>query len=111
MWSRKGVFMKKKSNKLRQLERKRESVFYDDLKVCCYCGSTYQMTIHEIFEGRNRINSMTYGFVLPLCLKCHRNLQNDRVFNDKWKKKSQEYFESYIGTRDDFLDIFRRNYL
>ena len=22
-----------------------------------------------------------------------------------------EYFENYIGTRDDFLDIFRRNYL
>ena len=54
---------------------------------------------------------MTYGFVLPLCLTCHRNLQENKEFNDKWQKKAQTYFEEYIGTRQDFLDIFRRNYL
>ena len=68
------------------------------------------MSIHEIFAGRNRINSMKYGFVLPLCMRCHQELQEDITFNDKWKKKSQMYFEEYIGTRDD-LSIFRRNYL
>jgi 5-methylcytosine-specific restriction endonuclease McrA len=111
MWSRKGENMKKKSSKLARLERTRRSVFYDDLTVCSYCGSTYQVTKHEIFEGRNRTNSMQYGFILPLCLKCHRALQDDFSFNQKWKQKSQEYFEKYIGTRDDFLKIFRRNYL
>lgn len=103
--------MKKKSSKLRQLEKNRKSVFYDDLSICCYCGSNYQMTKHEIYEGRNRINSMKYGFVLPLCLQCHKNLQENKEFNDKWKKQAQMYFESYIGNRQDFLDIFRRNYL
>lgn len=103
--------MKNKSNKLRKLEKNRRSVFYDDLSVCCYCGSTYQMTIHEIFSGRNRQNSMKYGFVLPLCLRCHRNLQEDTTFNREWQNKAQKYFEEYIGTRQDFLDIFRRNYL
>ena len=103
--------MKNKSNKLRQLEKNRRSVFCDDLSTCCYCGSTYQMTKHEIFEGRNRQNSMKYGFVLPLCLKCHRQLQEDSTFNKKWQIKSQTYFETYIGTRQDFIDIFRRNYL
>ena len=111
MWSRKGDIMRKKSVKLARLERNRKSVFYEDLGICCYCGSTYQMTKHEIFEGRNRINSMTYGFVLPLCLTCHRNLQENKEFNDMWQKKAQTYFETYIGTRDDFLKIFRRNYL
>lgn len=103
--------MKKKSSKLRQLEKNRKSVFYDDLSICCYCGSNYQMTKHEIYEGRNRINSMKYGFVLPLCLQCHKNLQENKEFNDKWKKQAQMYFERYIGNRQDFLDIFRRNYL
>jgi 5-methylcytosine-specific restriction endonuclease McrA len=103
--------MKNKSKKLRQLEKNRRSVFYDDLSVCCYCGSTYQMTKHEIYEGRNRQNSMKYGFVLPLCLRCHRNLQEDINFNKEWQIKAQKYFEKYIGTRQDFLDIFRRNYL
>lgn len=102
--------MRTKSNKLSKLEKERFSVFYE-LNACCYCGSTYQLTKHEIFEGRNRQNSMKYGFVLPLCLKCHRELQEDTDFNDKWKKKSQEYFENNIGTREDFLKIFRRNYL
>lgn len=103
--------MKNKSNKLRQLEKNRRSVFYDDLSVCCYCGSTYQMTKHEIFEGRNRQNSMKYGFVLPLCLRCHRQLQEDINFNKEWQIKAQTYFEKHIGTQQDFLDIFRRNYL
>lgn len=103
--------MKKKSSKLAKLERNRFSVFYDDLGVCMNCGSTYEMTKHEIFEGRNRINSMKYGFVLPLCLRCHGNLQEDEKFNPKWQKDSQRYFEKHIGTRDDWMKIFRRNYL
>lgn len=102
--------MRTKSNKLCKLEKERFSVFYE-LNACCYCGSIYQLTKHEIFEGRNRQNSMKYGFVLPLCLKCHRKLQEDADFIDKWKKKAQEYFENNIGTREDFLKIFRRNYL
>lgn len=103
--------MRTKSKKLSKLEKERFSVFYDDLSLCMNCGSTYRMTKHEVFEGRNRINSMKYGFVLPLCMRCHQELQEDISFNDKWKKKSQMYFEEHIGTRDDFLSIFRRNYL
>lgn len=103
--------MKKKTSKLRKLEKERFSVFFDDLSICMNCGNTYQMTKHEIFEGANRINSMKYGFVLPLCLRCHRELQDNKDFNDKWKIKSQKYFEDYIGTREDWLSIFRRNYM
>ena len=103
--------MRNKTNKLRNLERNRYSVFYDDLTRCMNCGSEYQPTLHEIYEGKNRQNSMKYGFVLPLCLGCHRELQNNKEFNDKWKQEAQMYFETRIGTREDFLEIFRRNYL
>lgn len=102
--------MKKKSRNLIQLERNRYSIFYADLSICCYCGSNRELTKHEIFEGRNRQNSMIYGFVLPLCLSCHQRLQNDLDFNQKWKVKAQEYFENNYGTHDDFLSIFRMNY-
>jgi hypothetical protein len=111
MWSRKGVFMKKKRSKLYKLEKNRYSVFYESLSMCCNCGSMSNMTKHEIFEGRNRQNSMKYGFVLPLCLRCHNLLQNDTEFNNKWKKKSQIYFEEKVGSREEFIEIFRRNYL
>lgn len=103
--------MRKKSKKLIKAERNRFSVFYKELSSCMYCGSIYQMTKHEIFEGRNRLNSMKYGFVLPLCLKCHRNLQEDKNFDKEWKTKAQTYFENNIGSREDFIKIFRRNYL
>lgn len=103
--------MRYKSKRLVRLEKNRYSVFYEDLSVCMNCGSTYQPTKHEIFEGRNRVNSMVYGFVLPLCLNCHQRLQEDNYFNKKWKIKAQSYFEKYIGTREDFINIFRRNYI
>lgn len=103
--------MKKKTNKLRQLEKNRFSVFYDSLSMCCACGSMNNMTKHEIFEGKNRRNSMKYGFVLPLCYRCHQKLQEDQSFSNKWKQKSQRYFEDNIGTREEFINIFRKNYL
>ena len=102
--------MKRKSSKLSKLERSRFSVFYE-LGVCMYCGSMREITKHEIYEGRNRQNSMIYGFVLPLCLSCHQKLQDDPGFNIKWKKKAQKYFEEHCGTREEFIEIFRRNYL
>lgn len=103
--------MKKKTSKLRKLENNRYSVFFESLSMCCNCGSMVQLTKHEIFEGRNRKNSMKYGFVLPLCLNCHRQLQEDKDFANKWHKKAQEYFEKNVGTREEFIEIFRRNYL
>lgn len=109
MWSRERKYMKKKSNELKRLERNRYSVFYE-LDSCMNCGSTYQLTKHEILGGRNRKNSMIYGFVLPLCLTCHRKLQENEEFNKHWKVKAQEYFEENLGTHQDFMDIFRRNY-
>lgn len=102
--------MKNKSNKLARLERKRKSVFTDDLEHCCLCGKDKE-ELHEIFAGRNRLNSIRYNLVLPLCHECHSLNQNNPFFNDYWHKQGQEYFEYNIGTRDEFIRIFRRNYL
>lgn len=103
--------MKKKTSKLRKLEKNRYSVFYDSLSMCCNCGSMTNITKHELLPGRNRKNSMKYGFVLPLCVDCHRRLQDDSAFDKKWKQKAQTYFEENYGTREEFIEIFRRNYL
>lgn len=103
--------MKKKSDKLKKLERNRYSVFFDSLSMCCKCGSMSHLTKHEIFCGRNRQNSMKYGFVLPLCERCHRLYQEDNEFASTWHKKAQKYFEDNYGTHEDFMNIFRRNYL
>ena len=102
--------MKNKSKKLAKLERDRFSVFTDDLKTCYLCGKP-KNDLHELLEGRNRINSIKFGYVIPVCRLCHSQIQNNIEFKNVWAKKAQEHFEENIGTRDEFLNIFRKNYL
>ena len=106
----KKVKMHNKSKKMVNLERKRSSVFTDKDK-CFICGSKYQLTWNEIYRGRNRLNSMKFDFCLRMCLTCHSKYQNDVKFNDYWHQKAQLYFEKNIGSRDEFVSIFRKNYL
>lgn len=100
---------KNKSYKLRKLENDRESLFTDDLDCCFLCHSK-RNDLHEIFGGKNRINSMRYGLILPLCRNCHSRYQNDKNFNDYWHKKGQAAFEEAYPDLD-FVEIFKRNYL
>ena len=103
--------MQNKSNKLASLERNRYSVFSNDTERCYLCGSTYKLTWHEIYSGKNRQNSMKNGLCLRLCLNCHSKGQENSQFNDYWHKQGQLYWEENIGPREEFIKAFRRNYL
>lgn len=105
-----AVKVQYKSKKLKKLERNRRSVFTDDLEHCYLCGRKKD-DLHEIFGGRNRINSIKYNFILPLCRECHSINQNNPLFNDYWHRQGQLYWEEFIGTREEFIKVFRRNYL
>lgn len=102
--------MKNKSSKLAKLERNRFSVFTTNLDKCYLCPNKKDH-LHEIFAGRNRQNSMKYGFVLPICWKCHEKYQNNAIFNNKWHNKAQQYFEKNLGNRQEFIEIFRESWL
>ena len=102
--------MKKKSNDLAKLERNRFSIFTDDTSKCMFCGSSYNLTWHEIFAGRNRQNSMIYGLCLRMCFNCHKLNQEDKDFNDYWHKKGQLAFMQHYPNLD-FLSIFKKNYM
>ena len=101
----------KKSSKISKLERNRKSVFTDNKDKCMFCPSTYKLTWHEIFAGRNRQNSMKYDLCLRMCLNCHELYQENKEFNDFWHKQGQLYFEKNIGSREEFIEVFRENYL
>ena len=103
--------IKKKSNKLAKLEKDRFSVFTNNKNKCMFCSATTNLTWHEIFRGRNRSNSMKYGFCLRICLSCHESKQEDSQFNNFLHKKAQLYYEEHIGSRTEFISIFRKNYL
>ena len=100
--------MKKKSSKLAKLERNRFSIITDNLDYCIICGKPKQ-DLNEIFAGRNRQNSMKYGLVIPMCRNCHIKYTNDGIMQFYWKKIGQEKFEEIYD--EDFLEIFKRNYL
>ena len=106
----KNTKMHNKSKKLTKLERNRTSVFTNDLEHCYLCGKK-KNDLHEIFGGRNRLNSIKYNLVLPLCRECHSLNQNNPFFNSYWHKRGQEYFECNISSRDEFIKVFRKNYL
>lgn len=106
----KKIKMHNKSKKLTKLEKNRKSVFTEDLEHCYLCDKK-KNDLHEIFSGRNRINSIKFNLVLPLCRKCHSLNQNNPFFNDYWHRHGQLYWEEHIGSREEFIKVFRRNYL
>lgn len=106
----KKIKMHNKSKKLAKLEKNRKSVFTDDLDYCYLCGKK-KNDLHEVFGGRNRINSIKFNFILPLCRECHFSNQNNAIFNDYWHKQGQLYWEKNIGSREEFIKVFKRNYL
>ena len=112
---RKTDSIKKRSSKLAKLERERFSLFTDDLEHCIICGKS-PVNKHEIFGGRNRLNSIKYGLVIPLCTCKHHNqveckgIHFDRKLQDEWHIKGQlKFIEVYPDLR--FEDIFKINYL
>lgn len=104
-----GINYHKKSAKIVKLERNRKSILTNDLNHCIICG-VKKDHLHEIFFGKNRLNSMKYDLVIPLCFKCHTEMHNNIEWQKYWHKKGQlAFMESYPGL--DFIDIFKKNYL
>lgn len=108
--------IKQRTYKQAKAEAKRFSILTDDLKHCVICGKS-PVNKHEIFYGSNRQNSITYGLVIPLCT-CEHHVSNvEGIHKDKelcreWQIKGQSTFmKHYNKTKDEFIEIFGRNYL
>lgn len=106
----KNISLKPKSKKLAKLESERTSLFTDNKDKCMFCPSTYHLTWHEIYRGRNRFNSIKYKLCLRMCKKCHDKYQENKEFNNYWHKKGQlAFITNYPNLR--FENIFKINYL
>ena len=91
------------------------SVFTDDMDHCIFTGSPY-VERHHIFGGSNKTASEKYGFVVPLRYDLHPNGANAdmryaKQIDTYLKQMAQRYFEENCGTREEFMQIFGRNYL
>ena len=101
---------RKKSSTIQKAERNRFSVFTEDLVHCILCGDKKD-NLHEIFFGKNRIKSMKYGFVIPLCYKCHLEMHRNTQLQEIWHVRGQLYFEKKIGSRNEFIAVFEKSYI
>lgn len=88
---------------------RKESLFTNNMELCYLCKKRREH-IHEVFGGSNRLNSIKYRLILPLCNKCHQEMHKNKQLQDIYHKKGQELFN--IEYNDlNFIDIFHRNYL
>lgn len=100
------------------LAKRLKSIFTEHLDRCMYTGS-YAVERHHVFHHthRERMLSEKYGFIAPLRWDLHQNGVNSvhRNPNGKidleLKRMCQIYYENHIGTREEFMREFRKNYL
>ena len=111
LYKNKDVKIKKRTSKLNKLERNRFSILTNDLDHCIICGKEKD-NLHEVFAGRNRLNSIKYGCVIPLCALHHIKIHNDIELDTFYKKMAQKRFMIYYNEdKKYFIGIFRKNYI
>ena len=81
---------------------------------CIFTGYT-PVERHHIFGGANRKKSEKRNFVVPLRPDLHPNGVNAgkhaKAVDLYLKDMAQRYYEEHIGTREEFMSEFGRNYL
>lgn len=108
-YEKKTTKMSKKSKKLAKMERNRISILTNDMEHCYVCGAKKDH-IHEVCFGKNRLNAIKYGLVIPVCFNCHIKIHNDINLQNSHHKIAQKKFNE-VYPELDFVEIFKRNYL
>lgn len=102
--------IKKRTSKQNKIERSRKnSLFTNNMNVCYICKKPKEHT-HEVFFGSNRLNSIRYKLIVPLCDKCHSEMHKNSKLQDEFHKLGQILFEKEYSNLN-FVDIFYKNYL
>ena len=82
---------------------------------CIVCRTTKNLHRHHIFFGTaNRELSEEWGCWVYLCSRHHtgnHGVHFNKSFDLTLKRMCQDKFEEELGTREDFIRIFGRNYL
>lgn len=96
-----------------------KSVLVDDMNTCYSCGiegSDYvQIECHHVLFGSYQKSACTKRkLYLPLCGQCHRannGPHKNRQIDLEYRMMAQRYYEENIGSREEFMSEFGRNYL
>ncbi len=91
-----------------------KSVIQNNCEMCYLCGTTQGLEHHHIFGASYKKKSEKYGFIIRLCSEHHRGspfgIHHNISFSRLVKSIAQEFYEENIGSREDWLKDFGRNY-
>lgn len=108
------IFPKQPAKKKRM--RHPKSILQTTKNICYICGKYGYTEVHHIFEGTaGRKLSEQYGLKVHLCPGCHRT-SGDAVHRsaetaDRLHCAGQQAFEAKYGSRQQFREIFGKNYI
>lgn len=83
-------------------------------KECFICGCQQEDILSEhhcIENAGRRKNAEKYGLKVWLCYYCHQRVHDDNQNELELKQAAQRAFEEQIGTREEWLQLFWKNYL
>ena len=84
-------------------------------KECFFCHGTSNLECHHIFGGAYRKKSDRMGLTVYLCHTHHNEppygVHHNRRHMDWLRAEGQKAYEEQIGTHEDFMRDFGRNYL
>lgn len=83
---------------------------------CSLCGKKTKdgvtLSTHHIFHGRNyKPVSERYGWVITLCLDCHKAVHGSAVLDKYVQKTAQRIYEEKRGDRELFIEQFNKSWL
>ncbi len=97
--------IKQKSSKLAKAERNRFSILTENMEKCFFCEQK-KNEIHEVFRGRNRQKCMKWGLVVPICVKHHRQITDDKEFSKVLEDIGRIRFVEKYG-EEKFVEEFK----
>ncbi len=81
------------------------------MKRCYNCGTTYGLTVEHLLGGSTRRLCDEDKLVVPLCFNCHRKKTDDAKWTLEYRQLGQRVYEAKIGTREQFMKRYGKNYL
>lgn len=78
---------------------------------CYMCGTNWNLNAHHTLGGATRKLCDEDKLLVALCFNCHRKLHDSASLTLEYRKLGQKFYERKIGTREDFLKRYHKNYL
>lgn len=83
-------------------------------KTCWICETNLNLHRHHCIFGTKRKLADEDGLIVYLCVNCHRQVHDNPnwlYWKNEFKKIAQRYYEKNIGTREQFIERYKENYL